>query len=247
MLPRRTSYWPPTAGLMLILLAPTICRAHNATVTIDEVLAAWKARQEKVATARFELTTQETIHKGAISFMGSAIWRDAGLLPEPEPNPPRAYLVPGTSSVSLDGPTLRYSLDHQEWEPIPKKLLPRRSVEAFNGQLFKYLDVPASGQLNYASAGVRNCKRSESALTFPILPLILCCRGAHPQFFQDLTTCQMRGQRITIAGRPCVALVRDSGPPGQREFFYLDETRNHVLARQMVVLDGQPTWQLQVS
>jgi hypothetical protein len=52
--------------------------------------------------------------------------------------------------------------------------------------------------------------------------------------------------RSVVAGRPCLELFRDYGPPGQREFLFLDEKRAYVVVKQMVALHGQPTWQLDV-
>jgi hypothetical protein len=193
------------------------------------------------------LTCEETIHKGRTSFMEASLREAAGMPPETEPNPPRNYLVKGTSAVTLDGVNLRYSYDHEQWDPVEKKLYPEHHVEVFDGEFFSFLTNPASGHDNYPSATVSKAGTSGSALKFPILPLILTLRGNHPRYFQDLVKFQLTGQSVLVGGRPCLELVRDSGPPGQREFLFLDQKRDYVVMKEMIVLGGQPNWQVEAT
>jgi hypothetical protein len=247
MVHRASSWLGMMAGVFLLSLVPGICRAQQAKLTIEQILQVWTARQEKVARARFNLDCEETKHKGAISFMDREPRRIARMPAETEPNPPRDYLVKGTSSVSLDGAKLRYAYDHQQWDPVGKKLYPEHYVDVFDGHLHKLLMDPASGQEEYPYGGVRKRRASESALQFAILPLIFTFRGNHPQFFRDLVKFQISGQAPTVAGRPCLELVRDDGTADGREFLYVDRKRDYVVVKEMTVLDGQPNWQLDVS
>src|SRR5260370_823048 len=139
-------------ALLLIALASTTTRAQQGKVTIDDILEVWKERQQKVQSARFELTCEETIPKGRTSFMDASRRRAAGMVPETEPNPPRDYLVKGISAVTLDGVKLRYSYDHEQWDPVEKKLYPEHYVDVFDGEYFKWFQNPASGHHNYPSA-----------------------------------------------------------------------------------------------
>jgi hypothetical protein len=230
-----------------IALVPAICRAQQGKPSIDDILEIWKKRQDKVASARFELDCEQTIHKGVNSFFMDLDRGKTGSADELEPSPPRDYLVKGTSSVSLDGGKLRHSSDHQNWDPRGRKLYAEHYVDVFDGHLFKDLQDPASGQDSHASAVIRTCNRSESAGKFDILPLIFTFRGSHPQFFQDLPKFQLTGQTITVAGHPCLEFVRDRGPPGQREFLYVDRIRDYVVVKEMIVFEGQPNWQLDVK
>jgi hypothetical protein len=240
----QTTYWLRGIGLILVLLVPTISRAQGVKVTIDDILEVWKERQHKVKSARFDLSCEETIHKGSNSFMDARRRRAAGMPPETAPNPPRDYLVKGTGKVTLDGFKLRYSYDHEQWDPVEKKLYPEHYVDVFDGESFKFFQKPASGHHNYPSASVSKADRSGSALKFPILPVILTLRGNHPQFFQDLVKFQTTGKTVVVGDRPCLELVRDSGPPGQREFLFLDQKRDYVVVKEMIVLSGTPNWQL---
>jgi len=236
-----------TFALLSMALSPRIAWSQQGKVTIDDILEVWKERQQKVKSARFELSCEETIHKGRTSFMDASLREAAGLPPETEPNPPRDYLVKGISAVTLDGFKLRYSYDHEQWDPVEKKIYPEHYVDVFDGEFFRFLTNPASGHHDYPSAGVRKGGTSGSALKFPILPVIVTLRGNHPQFFQDLVKFQLTGQSVMVGSRPCVELMRDSGPPGQREFLFLDQKRDYVVVKEMIVFLGLPNWQVDAT
>lgn len=223
-----------------------VCLAEAEKPTIEQILRVWKSRQEKVSTARFELNCEETIHKGSTSFLESDRRRMAKLPPEQEPNPPRDYQVTGTSSINLDGSKLRYTYDHQQWDPIGKKLYPEHYVDVFDGHLFKYLQIPVSGQKDYPSAAVRKVLASQSALKYPIIPLIFTLRGSHPQFFHKLEKFQVGG-KIIVAERPCWELVPIVASSKKQEVLYLDQERDYVVVREMLLIDNQPNWQVDAT
>jgi hypothetical protein len=230
-----------------IAFFPALCLGQQAKPSIAHIERVWKARQDKVAAARFEIDTEKTIHQGSTSFMEEASRRAAGLPPEPEPNPPRDYLVKGTSRFSLSGAKVRHSYDDQAWDPVGKRLYPKHYVDVFNGQLYKSLDNPSSGQEDYPSGVVKKVPQSGSALKFPLLPLICTLRGNHPQFFRDLGIFRVAGQNVPIAGRPCLELVRGSDRSDNREVLYVDQERDYVLVKAMILVDDHPNWQLDVT
>jgi hypothetical protein len=236
-----------TVALFSIGLAPSIGWAQQHKVTIDDILEVWKEREQKVKSARFELTCEETIPKGRNSFVDVLYRRKVGIPPKTEPNPPRDYLVKGTSAVVLDGIKLHYSYDHEQWDPVEKKLYPEHYEDVFDGEFIRFVINPTSAHHNYSTGNVDKANKSDSGLRFPILPLILTLRGNHPQFFQDLVKFQLTGHSVVVGGRPCLELVRDSGPPGQREFLFLDQKRDYVMVKEMIVLGGQPNWQVDAT
>ena len=156
---------------LLCMWGPRRCLAQQVKPTIQQISEVWKRRQEKVSTARFQLSCEEILHKGVISYAERKRRKSANLPPENEPNPPNDYSLKGTSVVNLDGCKLRYSYDHQQWDPIGKKLYPEQYVDVFDGSFFKFLQIPASGQKEYPLAAVRKAERSQSALQYAILPL----------------------------------------------------------------------------
>lgn len=243
---RRVSRWIGLIASSLgAIWAPETCRAQQSKPTMDQIIQVWQQRQEKVLTAHFELNCEQTIHKGSISFFDAMVSEKVKPL-DSEPNPSRDYLVNGTATVNLSGQKMTYSYDTQKWDPIGKRLYPARYFDSFDGQLFKCLDNPASGQQDYPLATVRRAKASASALHFPLLPLVFAFRGDHSQFFQDLGRFKVNGRRIDIAARPCLEVVRTSGSSNRCEVLYLDEERDYVVVRKTILIKDFPAWQLDI-
>jgi hypothetical protein len=162
------------------------------------------------------------------------------------PNPPRDNLVKGTTSVSLSGPKLRYSINQPKWDPLGKRLSPWQWVGAFDGQTHKFLQTPAYGK-DYPLGRVRKTKASGADLQTDILPLIFTIRGDHPQFFHELRLFKVSGRTILVAGRPCLEMVREAGAANWREVLFLDRDRDYVVVRQATLADDQPTSQVDVT
>jgi hypothetical protein len=224
---------------------PGFSLAQQGKPSIEQILQVWKGRQGKVASARFELSFEETIPKGSDKGSDSS-----------KPEPPRDFLVKGTSSVSLSGAKLRYSFNDQEWDSIGKRLYPRHYVDVFDGRISKNLQAPASNDQEYAIAHIKKAETSESALGFSLRPLILTFRGSHPQYYRDLEKFKISGRTNTIAGQRCLELVRvpdfarggdPSASSGRREVLYLDQDRDYVAVRYTIFTDDKPSWQLDVA
>jgi hypothetical protein len=247
MVGRMNGWFGLILSIVAICLGPRLCFAEEGKPTIEQILQVWKNRQDKVATARFELSCEETIHKGSTSLLERSLRRKRGLPAERELNPSRDYLVTGTSGVSLDGSKLRHSYDHQQWDPIGKKLYQEHYVDVFDGQLFKFLQIPVSGQKDYPTAAVRKNSASRSPLKFPILPLIFTFRGNHPQFFHTLKQFRITGRSTTIFGRSCLELKKESNPSdhlNRHEILYLDSKRDYIVIKELIVVDDRPDWEI---
>jgi hypothetical protein len=207
--------------------------------TIDQILAVWKTRQEKVQSARFELSVEQTIHKGSVSILAESA--------PGELDPPRDYIVTGTAGVSLSGSKLRYWYDRPQWDPVGKALHPSHFVDTYDGERYKQLRNPSSAQNNYPLAGIKPAQGSESAFQFPIAALFLTFRGDHPQFYRDLNKFAVTGRTIPIASRRCVELVRASAGSDRREVFFLDAEREYIVVRKATLRGEQPMWQLDIA
>jgi hypothetical protein len=230
--------------LGVLLSYPGFSFAQEATPTVQTILQAWGNRQEKVSGARFGLSLEETIHKGSVSLLSMQSKRGAL---SAEPNPARDYFVKGTGGVSVSGVQLRYFYDIPKWDPVAKSLYQQHYNDAFDGKSYKFFYSPASGQQEHPIAGIRSVSRSESSLKFPILPVVFAFRGNHPQFFDKLPKFEVTGRTIAIGGRPCCELVQRSASYDRREVLYLDRERDYVTVRDAVLVNGQPSWQLDVT
>jgi hypothetical protein len=239
--------WHDTVPItVFIALLPGWCQGEEGKPSIADIERVWKARQDKVASALFELETEKTIPKGSVSVVANPEREAAGLPALPD-NPPRDYIVKGTRHFSLSGGKTRDSYEDESWDPIGNRLYPKRYVEVFNGQRFKSLDEPSSGQENYPAGIVKKAPQSGSALKFPLLPIIFTVRGSHPDFFRDLGKFQVAAHNVPVAGRPCLELVRVAERGDGREVLYLDQERDYVVVKFMIVEGDHPKWQLDAT
>src|SRR5262249_18285574 len=154
-----------------------------------------------VASARFEMETEKTIPKGSVSFVHNRLRLDRGDPALPD-NPPRDYIVKGNRRFSLSGGKKRDSYEEQSWDPVGKRLYPKRYLEVFDRQRFKSLNEPTSGQIDHPRGIIRKEPQAGSAVKFPLLPIIFTFRGSHPDFFHDLGKFQVAAHNVPIAGRP---------------------------------------------
>lgn len=213
--------------------------------TIEQILQVWNARQSKVKSAKYEMNLTETIAKGSAS-QGEPIRRNSGKVQESGPNPPQDYLVEGKAGVSLSDVRARYWYDHQQWDPTEKMLYPEHWIEVFDGEHEKHLVTPASAQHNYPLAVIRKVSSPEAAKRFPIFPLVLTFRGNHPKYFQQLGEHVVSEKPVSVLERPCWELVKTSDTGDVRDVFYLDQERDYVVVRRVVLHGNQPTWQIDV-
>ncbi len=215
--------------------------------TLAQIREVWKAREEKVRSARVEMSFEQTMHKGYASFMEKVSRRGQKPAADPEPNPPRDIVEKGTAVVALKGGKLRYTYDRPDWDPIEKTLFQSRFADTFDGKRYKHLRDPMAANEKYALAGIRVVPKSESSTQFPIAALFLTVRGVHPQFNQDIDKYTPTGRMVPVSGRPCVELAMNTTGEDERDLLYLDAERGYVVVRMVTLIDGRPRWQLDVS
>lgn len=237
---RRTIFAEVSFALALVLQAQ--CLAGQPVPSIDEIEKVWKARQDKVDSAVFELETEKTIFRGSNSEADNSILLKLGKPPMPE-NPPRDYLVKGTRRFSFSGVRTHDSYEDQSWDPIGKRLYSTKCVEVFNGKLFKSLDDPSSGQENHPAGIVKKTPQSGRALKFPLLPILMTLRGVHRDYFNSLSQFRLSGKSVPVAGRSCLELLGPSERGQRQEVLYVDSERDYVVAKMVILDEGKPTWQ----
>ena len=225
-----------------------LCGAQQENPTLDQILRAWKIRQDKATTAAFELTSENTIHKGSVTLMANA----SGLGPKTPAgaalDPPEDYTVKGTIRISLSGSKMRFSDERPVWDSANKRLYDQHHIDTFDGQLSKVFRNPMSGKDDYPFGRVAKAKKSDSANQFPLAPLIWTIRGAHPQFYDALGQLEVTGRTTTVAGRLCLEVVtRSTSSSSQREVFYLDQERDFVVVRNVTIVADLPTWQVDAT
>jgi hypothetical protein len=232
--------------LVALLLLVGESRAQNVDTSLEKILKAWKKREEKSVNARFEMACVRTIPKGSITLKAVG----AGIVQEKPGDavgdPPRDIISTGLSSVSLSGSKMRYSFDIPRWDSSKNALYDLHYVDAFDGEVFKFLQNPTHPTQDYPSAVLTKATKTESALQFPIVPLIWAVRGDSKFFFDDLKSFEVTGRTLTIDERQCLELTHKVAN-NKFEFFFLDQARDYVVVRKTTHVDGKPTWQIDIT
>ncbi len=229
------------SSIVVSVFLSSLALAQESAPGIDQVWRAWKAREDKSMTARFELTGEDTIPKGANSLLASTRG------PVQEVLPPEDLLLKGVTRVSLSGGKLRHETNMDLWDSVARRFYPSRHLDVFDGEIFKSLDTPESTEHDYGVGVVQKAKVSRSSLNFPILPLIVAFRGTYEQYFRQRGEFTSSGRSTLIAGRPCLELVKVPNTGQKREVLYVDRERDYVVVREITIVGEQPTWQLDVT
>jgi hypothetical protein len=209
----------------------------------DEIIAAWRLRQEKAQSAHVEVRCSDMLHKGAIDFMG--LRKSPSV--ESTPNPPRDFPVESSCSIWLSASRISYVEDRPLWDPGQREFHPQHYENVYDGQLTRYLRNPASATYSYPQSSVKPVSRSDIPTYFAIQPVFLCIRGAQDFRLDELARMQPTGRTVNVKGRPCVELSRNAQSSGQREFMYFDAQRDYVLVKKAILVGDQPSWQLEIE
>lgn len=226
-----------------------LVHAQDAKPTTEQILRAWKARQDKAVTAHFEMSVESTIPKGSSTLRVQA----AGFAPKAaaggEVEPPQDTIVKGTSSLSLSGSKMRYSYDVPQWDRGHNELHEVHYADTFDGRLFKSLRNPSEpNKANYPAGHVEKAEGTHSVTQLAIIPLIWALRGDHKQFFHNLAQFDVTGRKVAISDQSCLELVRRTQPGGnKREVMYVDPMRDYVVARMAIMVEDKPTMQVDVA
>lgn len=229
-------------SLTVSIVLSALCHGQQSVPSIADIEKVWKARQEKVTSAWFEMETERTIFKGYASSRSNVDRAKRKLAPLPE-NPPRDYLVKGTRRFSFRGIKSHDSYVDQAWDPVAKRLYPRQYTEVFDGRRFKSLDIPSASDEGYPGGIVAKGPQSGSALKFPLLPILITFRGSHPQYFNALNKFRVAGATVRVAGRPCLELVRALEDGQRSELLYVDLERSYVVVKMVIMDEGRPSWE----
>lgn len=228
-------------SLVSLAVAPE-SRAQPNNVTLDQIVATWKARQDKVKSASFEFNRKEMIYKGSFNWILAS--RN---VPDPQPNPAKTYRVEGTGAFRFSGTKSYYSYDMPRWSPKTKALYQTRYETVFDGKISKSLQTPASGEQPYPNGIVKKAARSEPSTLFSLSPITKTLRGHHEKFFTDLPSFEVTGRTVAINGRQCLELVSESRSNNRREVLHLDKDRGYVMVRHTTFVQERPTWQIDVT
>lgn len=117
------------AGMSVRAGADSVTRPQG-PVSVDTVMKAWKARQERTRSGRFVWSKKKTYAKGSLS---SGYWSDD----RPDVIPPEDTTVESTDTFIFDGIKLRYASDGHKWLFWIKDFGRQPYISVFDGLLSK--------------------------------------------------------------------------------------------------------------
>jgi beta-lactamase regulating signal transducer with metallopeptidase domain len=244
--------------------AGTPLKADSAGVSVGQIAAAWKARQERFRTAKFEWTETKRIPRGAtLPEAHLGVLRHERATPADERVDPhfRAredILLEGAASVSFDGVKVRYRRDYVAWRPEVGRFVRSTNLEAFDGVVNKALflnEIPDNGQSSRVPARAEFVHGREEREMYnwynkrPILPIWYLCRPLDPAFLKlDLGGFRVSAKTEEINGQACAVLEPTN--PGERAYsFCVDPTRDFVVVRARSLYNRGKTvdWSVEIS
>ncbi len=196
--------------------------------TAEDVLKVWKAREEKVKTARFAWDRRETVPKDF--YRRELGERVVGTGPQP----PSDLALTGKCRLSVGYGVMKYEYDGSAWSVKHHEARPGSTLSTFDGNLYKRIHVKNVAD-NYPDAVIKLPGKNTS-MEFNdvgILPLWLAVRGAQmvAQQHYPLLLYEPSGQTMAIGGRPCREFVADNRQTGVTSRLYLDAERDYQLVR----------------
>lgn len=201
-------------------------------LTVQEVVRAWKARQDDAKTLRFEWTQTETIMPYGLS-----------------PDFPARQLVHDVSvAVSIERGMVRHSSRGPRYSPANNECLPQWYLNVFDGVLnksfFGYAESPdarffPTGFLGKKEDG--NVDRDNADLR----AILLTYRPVHRELggkFDD-TGYTILPRRALVDGRECRLLVRSGNLCSS---YWVDPKRAFLVLRYTAGRGEKPTYQLDI-
>jgi hypothetical protein len=230
---------------------------HPATVhgqvSLGQIAAAWRARQERFRTAKFEWTETRRIPRG-VTLPEAHL----GVLPQERATPAdervdlqfRAredILLEDAASVSFDGMKVRYRRDYVAWRPEVGRFIRSTNQEVFDGVVNKSLflneirDNGESSRIPARAEFVHGRDEREMHNWYnkrTIVPIWYLCRPLDLAFVKlDLGGFRVSAKTEDVNGRACTVL--EPMHPGQGAYsFCVDPTRDFVVLRARTLGSG---------
>jgi hypothetical protein len=252
-----TSFARPVAhklGIFLpCLLAATVLAgqdSHTDTdsrqVTMATIMKAWKNRQERLRSARFEWVTQQTLTEGTILTKEMAKLHTVNGVPLQDAIPPREATFSYPSTLVLDGERLSYTNESMAWSHEEKTFVRQKSVSAFDGEISKSYYSP--GPIEFGKGFIYAHKVSSAVKEAATQPLLRNYRPLHPSMDpfrpEDYVIVPERG---IVENRSCTILRQkpNSKQSVSTNEWWVDPGRDFVITRHRLLNNntGKPAMQ----
>jgi hypothetical protein len=220
----------------------------GAEVTIETIAKTWQSRQDRVQTASFAWTEQETQTKGCMTALFAA---RAGRRPEngkaSDPIPPQDGTFDVSKSLALDGGKLRYQFEGKPgWLPEKNDWITSSQISVLNNGIVKTLS--RSGFVSWPNGHTEERADHPDAQNVNIQPLLMTYRPQDAKMSAyRVSKCLVSPNRQLFAGNQCVVLEDTSVRPENSRQYWVDPSRDFVIVRYLYRENGRLYFQMDVD
>lgn len=219
---------------------PAATSAH-AVATLDEIVEAWRSREQRTRTAKFEWTESETVAAGSMPppLMGDL----------PSPGPPEDVTLQRKVALTLDADMLRYEYEGPQWVVNRQQFLPRRYLYVFDtkqGTTYFGDDLREVRRFNPVGF-ITGPERMGEFNNWRLLAVLLHCRACDPKLVRfDPAAYRVSSKLGAVGERQCVILE-----PKEQSLrptsYWVDPERDFAVLRVEQSFEGKPVDKLDVS
>ena len=214
------------AWCLFTVTVPKISGAPD--ITIKDVLDAWKKRQDRVRTCRFEWETEITYPKGSLLGSGKMISGQKA-----SPLPVEDTKVKRLVTLTLDGNQMRYTSDGPQWYSDKERFVDLSYVSVCDGahskSYYGYRDVQTLGFVNKESNKNIDASNGEN------MPILMTYRALDPLIgIPDINKMVVSKNRSVFQDRECLVLEAPMNVPFFIKSYWVDPGRDYSIVRQVL-------------
>lgn len=222
-----SSRGPGSFALALALLTVSVGRANaQPDEVIQAIEKAWKAREERLKTVRFEWVQDVTYKRGGLTHEYKLRSKDTG-----EALPTADYTYQGTNVLVLDEKKMRCEIRREAFSAATQTFIPWNEDAVWDGASgLSYEDQPA--------LPIKSSRRERGELphgsfkTPDVFPALHNARPLRDNLnFIRLDDFRSAGRKATIQGAECLELDRRKPLPSGRQGVWVDPKRDYVIVR----------------
>jgi hypothetical protein len=196
--------------------------------TMEQILAKWKERQEKVVSARFVCEEEMTRPKGATSklLVGEVNLKPGDVFPPQD----HTYVTP--LYLSFDGEKMRIDYRQLDWRETIKEY---HHVYTFDGVSGKIIHDEKD---SHPQGSIRSENHNRHVANFHVRAILMAYRALHPRISpKGGSEYELTGRAAVVGGRKCFE-VWASGRGGMLTKLWVDPVRGYLPARIVLTADS---------
>ncbi|MCI0380492.1 MAG: hypothetical protein L0215_23140 [Gemmataceae bacterium] len=225
------------APLLLVTLVATPAGGQS-KYSKESIVKAWKERQDKTRSARFNWTEKQTDTRGVIS----TFWKLFNPALQ-ETIPPNDTTYTNMCSLAFEGDKLRYENSSFTWSTKTNRYEPMSYLAVFDGETCKVLrKYDKNAAKPWPQAVIREEKQHVDATVAELQPILMTCRsmtaGMRAWDPEDFILSQQTG---VINKKVCLELNRRLAFANLETKLWVDPARDFVIVR-VLTLNNNVIW-----